>query len=138
MDSTTIVDRTTPAIKPTPAKALQAVAVFTGVGVGLCAVYATTGWGIPCPLRMVTGWLCPLCGGTHLGAHLLRADLLSAWNDNAALFISLFLFGVRSLGWGVECVQHVNKKWLPEEFIRYGLPIALCLAFVWMIMRNLM
>ena len=41
-------------------------------------MYATTGLGVTCPFRAVTGWDCPLCGGTRMGAALLHGDLVVA------------------------------------------------------------
>jgi len=112
-------------------------AAFVCVGVGVSSMYATTGVGIPCPLRMLTGWLCPFCGGTHLGVDLLHGDLLSAWNDNAALLAALVLVGVRTVGWLAQWARGMNRPWLPPKARRYALPIALFLAIAWMIVRNL-
>ena len=114
------------------------VAAVAGLGAGLSTLYAITGVGLPCPFRALTGWLCPLCGGTHMGADLLRGDLISAWNDNAALLVALFLLGARTLGWIVEAARGRATAWLPEKIRKYTAPAALVLGMAWMIMRNLM
>ena len=121
-----------------PVKALAGVAAFAGAGVGLSVLYAVTGWGVPCLFRDVTGWLCPFCGGTHLGVDLLRGDLISAWNANAAVLIALVLLGVRTLGWIVEWVQNRPRTWLPGKVGKYTVPIVFVCGIAWMIMRNLM
>lgn len=36
----------------------------------------------PCPIRLLTGWLCPGCGATHALAALLFAHWSEAWRDN--------------------------------------------------------
>lgn len=138
MGSTTFPDPTITKALGTPAKALLGVSAFAVVGVGLSVAYATTGVGIPCLFRALTGWLCPLCGGTHMGADLLHADIASAWNDNAGLLVALVLLGVRTIGWIVEWVTHKPRRWLPKQATTYALPIALVIAILWMIMRNLM
>lgn len=68
---------------------LRALGTFGGVGVTLSALYAATGVGIPCPSRVLLGWRCPLCGGTHVGASLLRGDLAAAWSSNPLLVVVL-------------------------------------------------
>ena len=45
----------------------------------LSALFATTGFGLPCPFLALTGWQCPLCGGTRMGSALLHGDLVSAF-----------------------------------------------------------
>ena len=137
MDCTTFPDSTTPLAARTPVRAVVSVVAFIGAGVGLSLMFAITGVGIPCPVRMLTGWLCPFCGGTHLGVDLLHGDYVSAWNDNAALLVVLVLLGARTVGWLIEGVRHVTRPWLPEKIRKYAMPIALALAIAWMIMRNL-
>jgi len=138
MESAPFPDRTTTHTTCTPRQALLTVAAIAGAGMGLSTLYAITGMGIPCPFRAFTGWLCPFCGGTHLGADLLRGDLVSAWNDNAALLVACFLLGARTLGWITEWIQHRPRRWLPEKAGRYTAPAALLVGIAWMIMRNLM
>ena len=138
MESAPFPDRTTPQTEHTSVQAVANVAVFAGVGVGLSVLYAISGWGIPCPFRDFTGWLCPFCGGTHLGVDLLRGNLISAWNDNAALLVALFLLGARWMGWIVEWAQHRPRRWLPGKAGEHMVFIAVVLGIAWMIMRNLM
>lgn len=83
---------------------LKYLAGFFGGGVALSALYATTGQGIPCPLRMLTGWECPLCGGTRLGSALLHGDLVAAFAYNPLIFLGLIgLTGVAGI-WIVEAL----------------------------------
>ena len=51
------------------------VGAFFAGGLALSALYATTGLGLVCPFRALTGWDCPLCGGTRMGAALLHGDV---------------------------------------------------------------
>jgi uncharacterized protein DUF2752 len=78
--------------------------VFGAAGLGLSVLAATTGLGIPCPWRSMTGTLCPLCGGTHLGMALLSGDLAGAWAANQ--FVLVGLAGLLLLGvlWAVEAL----------------------------------
>jgi Protein of unknown function (DUF2752) len=71
-------------------------------GLALSAIYATTGVGLSCPFLALTGWECPLCGGTRMGAALLRGDLGSAFAANPVALVAVAVLLVLSLLWTVE------------------------------------
>ena len=123
-----------------PQDGLIALGSFVGVGVGLSLVYATTGWGIPCPFRAVTGWLCPLCGSTHMGVALLHGDLGAAWAYNPVVLVACVLLGLRGIGWIMEMAHHrrLSRVWLPAWMRRHGLVIAIVIGIVWTLARNLL
>jgi hypothetical protein len=81
---------------------LKYLAGFCAYGVGLSAIYATTGVGLPCPFRAVTGWECPLCGATRMGAALLHLDLGAAFSFNPAVLVVLVVLGGLGVLWTVE------------------------------------
>lgn len=85
-------------------RALRSLAAFGAVGVGLSALAATTGLGVPCPWRELTGTLCPLCGGTHLGMALLRGDVAAAWTANPFVFTGLVVLAILAVLWLVEAL----------------------------------
>nr|WP_294695111.1 DUF2752 domain-containing protein [uncultured Friedmanniella sp.] len=93
-------------LPPVSARRARArLAYLTGLaasGVGLSALYLTTGVGLPCPFRMATGWDCPLCGGTRLGASLLQGDLVAAFFANPLLLVGLGVLTALGLLWTVE------------------------------------
>jgi len=62
---------------------------FAGYGLALTVLYATTGLGLPCPFRTLTGWECPFCGATRLGASLLKGDLAAAFGHNPVVLVGL-------------------------------------------------
>ena len=76
-------------------------AFFVG-GLALSALYATSGIGLPCPFRALTGWDCPLCGGTRMGAALLHGDVQAAFGYNPLAFVALVVLGVLGALWTVE------------------------------------
>lgn len=88
----------------TAAGALRAAGWFALVGVGLSAANALTGLGLPCPWRALTGTLCPLCGSTTMGTHLLRGDLAGAWTANPFVLVLLALGVVAVVAWTVEAL----------------------------------
>lgn len=83
-------------------RALRGLVGFGAVGLALSTVSVTTGLGLPCPWRSITGTLCPLCGGTHVGTALLHADLSAAWAANQFVLIGLAVLAVLGALWTVE------------------------------------
>ena len=87
-----------------------------------------------CPFRWLTGWQCPLCGGTRLAYDVLHGAVARAWHDNALLLIvSPFLLALLG-GW-------VVAGWSGRRFQvtlpRYGGWLLLAVALPWMVLRNL-
>ena len=78
------------------------VGAFFAGGVALSALYATTGLGLPCPFRAVTGWDCPLCGGTRMGDALLHGDVSAAFGFNPLAVVGLLMLGILGVLWAVE------------------------------------
>jgi hypothetical protein len=69
---------------------------ITGLGVAAAAfaypsIVRATGFGLPCPLRTLTGIPCPLCGMTT------AATSLAAGQPHAALAANPFVFGLAVL-----------------------------------------
>lgn len=66
---------------------------------GIYAVWiGRTGIGIPCPIRLITGWKCPGCGITHMCISLLHLDFSAAFLSNPAVFCLLpvyILLGIK-------------------------------------------
>jgi hypothetical protein len=85
-----------------PRQGLMYLGGFFAYGVGLSAVYAVAGVGLPCPFRWLTGWDCPLCGATRMGAALLQLDVASAFSYNPVVLVGLVVLGVLGLLWTVE------------------------------------
>lgn len=85
-----------------PRAGLKAIGGFVAFGLSVSALYATTSIGFPCPFRAVTGWDCPLCGGTRLGVALLRLHPGEAFRDNPLVFVGLLMLPVLALLWAVE------------------------------------
>jgi hypothetical protein len=85
-----------------PHAALASAAWLGVAGVTLSATKAVTGLGLPCPWRALTGTLCPFCGGTTMGTHLLRGDLPAAWQANPFVLVLLVLGVLAVVAWTVE------------------------------------
>ena len=85
-----------------PGVGLGYVGGFFAGGLALSGVYATTGVGLTCPFRAVTGWDCPLCGGTRMGAALLHGDVLAAFLANPLALIGVVVLGILGVIWAIQ------------------------------------
>jgi hypothetical protein len=65
------------------------------------AMLSHTDWSL-CAFRHFTGLPCPLCGGTHAVFHLLRLDVTSAFEANAAVTVIATGFALAGLRYGLE------------------------------------
>ena len=121
------------------------VAAFFAGGLAFSALYATTGLGLPCPFRLLTGWDCPLCGGTRMGEALLHGDVQGAFGFNALALVGLVILGALGVLWTVEAAGGPALR-LPRplsERLRRVRPtqwllIGLLAAVIYTITRNLL
>ena len=128
-----------PRVPRRPREALTTVGTLGAVGVGVTLLYRVTGVGLPCLFHALTGWDCPFCGSTRLGAALLRGDVGAAWRSNQVVFVAAVLLGIRTIGWLVEWRRHPDRgsRWLPAWVSRYALLIGGVVAVAWTLVRNL-
>jgi hypothetical protein len=121
-------------------EALFRVGSVGAVGLGLGAVHLVTGFGVPCPFRAVTGWLCPFCGGTHVAEALIRGDVAGAWVANPLLLAVAALVAVRAVGWAVELVRdpgRPSRLWLPASWRRHWFAAFMVVSVGYVLVRNL-
>lgn len=85
-----------------PRRGLTWLGAYGAGGLALSVIYASTGLGVPDPLRALTGWWCPLCGGTRMGAELLHGHLGAAFLFNPLAFIGLVVAIALGLIWSIE------------------------------------
>ena len=124
---------------------LRYVGGFFAAGLGLSVLYATTGVGLPCPFRAVTGWDCPLCGGTRMGGALLRGDLPAAFAFNPVALVGLValaLVGVAGLselagGPRLQSPRSLRRR-LAAVRPNQWLVVGVVTAVVYTVLRNLL
>ena len=84
---------------------LLGFAVFGGV---YSVFTLLTGWGIPCPVHLLTGWSCPGCGISRFFLALLRLDLPGALSQNLAVAVLLPLWigvGMVEFWWNPKALE---------------------------------
>ncbi|HJV12890.1 MAG TPA: DUF2752 domain-containing protein [Propionibacteriaceae bacterium] len=121
------------------------IAAFLAGGLALSVAYATTGFGLPCPFRAITGWNCPLCGGTRMGDALLHGDVGAAFAFNPLALIGLLVVGVLGALWTLEAAGGPVIR-LPQplaERLRrvrpyHWLAAGLLVALIYTLGRNLL
>jgi hypothetical protein len=124
-----------------PRQALSRVGSSVLAAAAIGGSYSITGWGLPCPFRALTGWLCPFCGGTHLAASLMHGDIVGAWAANPLALVVAALLGVRTIGWLVELVRaprNPSRRWLPASWTRHWLAVSVVVAVLYVLARNLL
>ena len=115
------------------------LAVFAAGAAGGAYLYGTNphepGHVLPrCPFRLVTGWLCPACGGTRMAYDLMHGHFEAAWLDNRMLLLaSPFALGLLAR-WGFEGLR--GRRWRPA-LSRCGTAVVLLTAVAWTVARNL-
>ncbi|WP_240529844.1 DUF2752 domain-containing protein [Streptomyces mangrovisoli] len=86
-----------------------------------------------CPFRLVTGLLCPACGGTRMVYDLMHGHWAAAWLDNRALLL-VSPYALALLGrWMVEGLR--GRRWQPRLSGRAQV-LVLALAVAWTVARN--
>ncbi|MHA5053619.1 DUF2752 domain-containing protein [Streptomyces sp. SD15] len=87
-----------------------------------------------CPFRLVTGLLCPACGGTRMVYDLMHGHFNAAWLDNRVLLLAS-PFALALLGcWSLEGLR--GRRWRPT-LSRWAQGLVLLVAVAWTVVRNL-
>ncbi|MFE7892844.1 DUF2752 domain-containing protein [Streptomyces sp. NPDC057412] len=90
-------------------------------------------WLPRCPFRLVTGLLCPACGGTRMVYDLMHGHMAQAWLDNRVLLLASPL-ALALLGrWAWEGLR--GRAWRPRLGTR-GVAGVLGIAVAWTVLRN--
>lgn len=82
----------------------------------------------PCPFHLLTGWLCPGCGGLRMTHHLLHGDLAAAAVDNVFLLVGPPLLAV----WLLSRARR-GRRLMPPA----AAAVTVTALLVWTVIRNL-
>lgn len=105
------------------------------IGIAYVIFVKVTGWGLPCPIKLVTGKYCPGCGISRMLLAMLRLDFKTAFYCNRLLFFLLPVIFVYAL---IKAVYYIKTgregQSLPEQIAT--LIVCLITVAFW-IMRNM-
>ena len=113
---------------------LKKVGIILAAGLAYYFFVRISGWGIPCPIRLITGAYCPGCGISRMCMALLRLDFSAAFRANALLMLLLppaAVLGIRR--WLLYIKTGATEMDLPEKI---GFLVAFVLAVTFWILRN--
>lgn len=110
--------------------------LILGIGLAYALFVRLTGLAIPCPIRLVTGLLCPGCGVTGMCLALLGLDFPGAWRANPGLLLLLPLLCVLlgQVAWGYVKTGGTRPTKAQNVFI--WLMVAYMLGYA--LLRNLL
>ncbi|MFJ8106976.1 DUF2752 domain-containing protein [Streptomyces sp. NPDC096132] len=86
-----------------------------------------------CPFRLVTGLLCPACGGTRMAYDLMHRHFEQAWLDNRVLLLASPFALALLARWIWEGLH--GRSWHPRLSGR-GVAVVLGIAVTWTVVRN--
>jgi len=114
----------------------------------LYAATASTPWLLQagpsnvCIFKALSGWPCPLCGGTHACAALLAGDWSAAWQANAGALPLLWLIWGLALQWLYEALTGRRLWWAGSPMAAawqgawWVAGVFLLLAWLWRLLFN--
>ncbi len=112
---------------------ISAVTICVGCAYALFCHF--TGWGLPCPIHLVTGLNCPGCGVSRMLLSLLRLDFAAAFHCNAVLFCLLPVLLGLFVYWIYRYIRYGERKNGP---VAEGLVwVLVILLLLWGVVRNL-
>ena len=91
-------------------------------------------WWLKCPMYLLTGWQCPLCGLQRAVHAFLHGNFLEAWRYNPALWLLLPYVAVWVLGSFSERVARSRVyAWVISSRVVLAVILLLC---IWGVARN--
>ena len=116
-------------------KCIRVGAVTLCVGCAYVLFCQFTGWGLPCPIHLVTGLNCPGCGVSRMLLSMLRLDFSAAFHYNAVLFCMLPLLALLICLWIYRYIRYGGPRTSSVEKVLEIAMVAVLL--VWGVVRNL-
>ena len=94
-----------------------------------------TGWGLPCPIKLVTGKYCPGCGISRMLLAMLSLDFENAFHANRLLFFLLPVILFYGLIKGIQYIKTgENKQTLAEQLATL---VVCIITIAFWVMRNM-
>lgn len=105
------------------------------LGVAYVIFVKITGWGLPCPIKLVTGKYCPGCGISRMLLAMLQLDFESAYYANRLLF---FLLPVMLLYGLIKGIRYIKTGKEGQNLIEQIAILIVCIITIaFWVMRNM-
>ena len=114
-------------------KVIRGALIRLGIGALYALVVTVSGHGIPCPIRLATGFECPGCGVSRMLLALIRLDFAAAFAANAVLLCLLpfLLFAAGRLVY-----VYIRRGTMRDRAAEIFIWIAIAALLVWGVVRN--
>ena len=116
-------------------KVLFGALILFAVGTLYTVIVKTTGLSVPCPIRRVTGLLCPGCGVSWMCLALMRLDFSGAFRANPVLLCLLPLMLLTAGRMIYVYIRYGRTRERITQFSIYGMIAAL---LVFGVLRNIL
>ncbi|MGN0141847.1 MAG: DUF2752 domain-containing protein [Roseburia sp.] len=117
---------------------IRVLCVTSGVllaGVLYGIFVSQTGIGIPCLIRLATGWKCPGCGVTHMCVALLHLDFAAAFAANPMMLLLSPVLALVFLKYTADYVK--TGRWQMGRLQTGAVWVCIVLLILFGIVRNL-
>ncbi len=116
-------------------KVIKISTVLLILGCAYAVFFKTTGIGVACMFKAVTGFDCPGCGMTRMCTSLLMLDFKSAWSYNPVIMCMLPMGAVllfRGLKRYIQTGKNSTPKWEDTVMI-----IMIVILLIFGVVRNI-
>lgn len=87
----------------------------------------------PCPIKLLTGFDCPGCGGTRMLFSLLHGDVPAAVHHNA---LAVLLLPLLAWSWTAWVIGRLGRRLPTWTRWRWSPQVLLVVVVAWVVVRN--
>ncbi len=114
---------------------MRPIVIILTIGLVYSIFYLITGFGIPCPIKTITGLYCPGCGISRMFIALIHGDIQTAVSSNIVVFFMLPFFAAGYVRHQYRFIRYNEKGLKRWENVMTMICIFILLAFA--VVRNI-
>ena len=116
-------------------KVIRIALILFGIGALYALIIRLTGIGIPCPIRHITGIMCPGCGTTRMAMSILKLDFASAFRYNSAVFCMIPLMAATAARYSYVYIKTGKVR---DRFAGTAVWIMIAVLLIFGVLRNIL